>query len=122
MELDKRSRQKPAFFVSLKNSKMKDVFYSNGLIAGRLISGSKSGYRDLYPDNEVYFNANVFVLGEGKIWHGDLDITKDREILLEIAREIGKDLFILREMDGRFENEERTDSDIIKFAVHKVEI
>ena len=101
---------------------MKDVFYSKGFIPGRMISGSKSRYRDLYPDNEVYFNANVFVLGEGKIWHGDLDLTRDKDSLGEIAREIWKNLFILSEMDGRFENENRTDSDIIKFAVHKVEI
>lgn len=101
---------------------MKDVFYSRGFIPGRMISGSKSRYMDLYPDHDVYFNANVFVLGEGKIWHGDLDITRDKESLEEIAREIGKDLFILREMDGRFENENRSDSDIIKFAVYKVEI
>lgn len=101
---------------------MEEVFYSKGLIRGRLISGSKSGYRKMYPDNEVYFNANIFVLGEGKIWHGDLDVTKDRDILIEIAHEIGKSLFILREMDGRFENEERPESEIIKYAVCKIEI
>lgn len=101
---------------------MEDVFYSRGLIRGRLISGSKSRYREMYPDNEVYFNANIFVLGEGKIWNGDLDITRDKDVLEEIAREIGKDLFILREMDGRFENEKRTDPEIIKNAVHKIEI
>lgn len=101
---------------------MEDVFYSKGFIPGRMISGSKSRYREMYPENEVYFNANIFVLGEGKIWHGDLDVTRDKEVLQEIAREIGKDLFILREMDGRFENEKRTDPEIIKNAVHKIEI
>ena len=101
---------------------MQKSFYSRGLIQGRLISSSKSAYREMNPDNEVYFNANIFVLGEGKIWYGDIDITKDGEKLKEIAKEIGRDLFVLREMDGRFENEDKTDSEIIKFAVHKVEI
>ena len=38
-----------------------------------------------YPDNEVYFNCNVFVLGEGKIWYGDLDVTKEIGVLSRIA-------------------------------------
>lgn len=101
---------------------MKEKFHSKGLILGRLISGSKSRYREQYPNNEVYFNANVFVLGEGKIWYGDLDITRDGEILEEIAREIGKNLFILKEMDGRFGNENLSDVEILKLASYKVEI
>jgi hypothetical protein len=85
-----------------------------------MISYSKSTYRRKYPDNEVYFNANIFVLGEGKVWLGDLDVTKDREILQKIATEIGKDLYIVRELDGRFENENLKDSEILKVAVCKI--
>ena len=75
---------------------------------------------DRFPDNEVYFNANIFVLGEGKIWYGDIDITKEKEQLENVAREIGKDLYILREMDGRFGNEELKDSEIITRAMCKI--
>jgi hypothetical protein len=62
---------------------------------GRMISGSKSGYMKRNPGNEVYFNANIFVLGEGKIWWGDLDLTKDREVLTEISASCGKKFYIL---------------------------
>lgn len=99
---------------------MEKIFENNGFMLGRMISYSKSGYRDRFPENEVYFNSNIFLLGEGKIWYGDLDVTKDREILENIAREIGKDLYILREMDGRFENENLNDSEIIKRSVCKI--
>jgi len=99
---------------------MENFFNNEGLNLGRMISFSKSGYRDRFPDNEVYFNANIFVLGEGKIWYGDIDVTKDKEQLENIAREIGKDLYILREMDGRFGNEELKDSEIITRAMCKI--
>lgn len=95
----------------------KGAFYEAGYIPGRMISASKSGYRLKYPDNEVYFNANIFVLGEGKIWWGDIDITRDREVLEKISKDCGKKLYILREMDGRFENENASDEHILKCAV-----
>lgn len=97
-----------------------ETFTSHGLHTARMISYSKSTYRQRNPENEVYFNANIFVLGEGKVWFGDLDVTKDRETLQSIATEIGKDLYILRELDGRFENENIKDSNIIKVAVCKI--
>jgi hypothetical protein len=99
---------------------MSIFFDSEGLNLGRMISHSKSGYRDKFPDNEVYFNSNIFVLGEGKIWYGDIDVTKERDKLENIAKEIGKDLYILREMDGRFENENLGDSEIIRRSVCKI--
>jgi hypothetical protein len=99
---------------------MKEIFEEIGFGIGRMISYSKSAYRDKFPDNEVYFNSNIFVLGEGKIWYGDIDVTKEREKLENIAREIGKDLYILSEMDGRFENEELKDSEIITKARCKI--
>jgi hypothetical protein len=95
-------------------------FYEKGFISGRMISGSKSGYRQKYPDNEVYFNANIFVLGEGKVWWGDLDITRDQDLLEEVSKSCGKKLYILREMDGRFENENPSDEQIITRAITKI--
>ena len=99
---------------------MESIFKNEKLLAGRILSYSKSGYRDKFPDNEVYFNANIFVLGEGKVWFGDLDITLDEEKLKEVAEGLGKDLFILREMDGRFGNKDLPDSKIIELAVAKI--
>lgn len=70
-----------------------------------------------YPDHEVYFNGNISTIEDGKIWWGDIDMTEDRETLGEIARELGKDLYILREMDGRFENEGLSGKEYAKNAV-----
>lgn len=95
-------------------------FYENGLISGRMISGSKSGYRKLYPNNRVYFNANIFVLGEGKVWFGDLDLTKDRELLEQISISCGKKLYVVPEMYGRFGNENKDDSYIIEHTVEVI--
>lgn len=95
----------------------KTIFVQRDYHNGRMISGSKSAYRERYPENEVFFNSNIFVLGEGKIWFGDIDYTKDEETLKEIAKDLQKDLYILREMDGRFENENLQDSQIISKSV-----
>ena len=53
----------------------------------------------------VVFNANIITEPEGKVFYGDLDLTLDEEKLQLIAKEINRDLYILREMDGRFEHE-----------------
>lgn len=95
---------------------MRDLFLLEGLNFGRMLSGSKSGYMNANPDHEVYFNANIFTT-EGKLWWGDLDITKDREVLERIAEAMGQKLYVLREMDGRFENEDISEIQIMQKAV-----
>ncbi len=81
----------------------------NGFYQARLISGSKSTYRTLHPDNLVVFNANIFTKEYGKLWYGDLDLTNDAVKLKEISNEFDIIFYVLSEMDGRFENENRTD-------------
>jgi hypothetical protein len=44
------------------------------------------------------------------------------EKLQSAAESLGKDLFILKESDGRFGREKISDVEIIKLAVRKVEI
>jgi hypothetical protein len=95
-------------------------FYDEGLIPGRMLSWSKSGYREKFPENEVYFNANIFLLGEGKVWYGDLDVTRDFSILQKIASSLGKSIYILRELDGRLDKEDLSDSEILKFSVKTI--
>lgn len=82
-------------------------------IAGRMMSGSKSGYRERYPDNVAIFNANICA-GQTKVWWGDIDLTNSAEDLKQIAIQSGETLHVLFEMDGRFENE---DKPLIKNAV-----
>lgn len=72
---------------------------------GNLISFSKSTYRKLYPNNVIVFNSNLIIDGE-KIWYGDIDVTKSKNELIELSKELNKTIYILYEMDGRFSNEE----------------
>jgi hypothetical protein len=80
---------------------------------GRMISASKSGYRDRYPNNLAIFNANVCT-DAGKLWWGDVDLTLSKDALSQAAIAGGQTIYVLYEMDGRFENE---DSPKIKEAV-----
>jgi hypothetical protein len=72
---------------------------------GCMISGSKSGYRAAHPDNFAIFNANICT-NSGKIWFGDIDLTLKKEDLCELAKAHAETLYVLYEMDGRFENEQ----------------
>lgn len=92
------------------------VFEHFKLSMGRMISSSKSGYRERYPDNLVIFNANIITEKGGKVWYGDLDITRDFDVLKEIADELQEDLYILRELDARFGNENETFASLKKKA------
>jgi hypothetical protein len=76
---------------------------------GRMMAVSKTGYQNKYPDSVCLWNANVFTKGKGKIWWGDLDLTRDAEELKRFAKDQGEELFILRERDGRFDNEQAPD-------------
>ena len=71
---------------------------------GRLLSGSKRTYQERYPSHRMVFNGNVCI-ETGKLWFGDLDLTTDRKKLGHLATRLGQKIFILREMDGRFDHE-----------------
>lgn len=83
---------------------------------GAMLSGSKSGYRDSYPKNVAVFNANI-VTPNGKVWYGDFDLTKSEGKLIELAEKSGETVFLLYEMDARFENEEKPRLDKAIYAV-----
>lgn len=89
--------------------------------------GSKSGYRRMFPDNSVIFNANIVAVYDKihsakfkdlelyetrfedieKVWHGDLDLSSiTSDLLLKISNKYRDVQFlILYEMDARFGNE-----------------
>jgi hypothetical protein len=85
---------------------------------GAMISGSKSSYVKHNPNNLAIFNSNVIALIDKptKIWFGDIDITKSIKNIQALAKELGVSLVVLREMDGRFNNEEspKVDRFVIK--------
>lgn len=70
---------------------------------GCMLSGSKSSYLHANPKNVVFFNANLYNAEGIKIWYGDLDITKSRAKLQELAKTLGETLYVTREMPFRFE-------------------
>lgn len=88
---------------------------------GKMLSSSKSGYRNRNPENEIFFNANIFTVEDGKIWWGDIDYTKDRETLEKIAMKLERKLYIVKELDGRFENENIKTNQIKKRAIKLIQ-
>jgi len=74
----------------------------------RMISGYKSFYRSIHPDNFVIFNSNLIIKEYGKLWWGDLDVTVDGPKLKKIAEQIGTTIYILYETHCRFDTEKDT--------------
>jgi hypothetical protein len=85
----------------MTQQEIEKAFSKRNLFVGRMISAHK-----ISPKGEFcVWNANVIAESSGKVWFGDLNITKDATKLKEVAIEIGEKLFVLREMDARFETE-----------------
>ena len=68
---------------------------------GKMLSGSKQAS----AERRIVWNANVLA-GTSKIWYGDLSITDSQEALQELADKLDTTIFVLREMDCRFDTEE----------------
>ena len=73
--------------------------------SGRLISWTKHRYAEQHADHVPIFNANVALSPVVKVWHGDLDLTVDEPLLLDLARRTGRIVYVLDERDGRFQHE-----------------
>lgn len=73
-------------------------------LMGRMVGGSKSIYSYDNPKNVIVFNANIATEKDGKIWHGDLDLTLDNEKLIELYKKIGK-FYVFHESHLRFGKE-----------------
>ena len=64
---------------------MQQYFDAYGFHDGRMLGGSKMDYSEKHPDDLIIFNANVLMLGYGKVWYGDINLTEDYLVLREIA-------------------------------------
>ncbi len=73
-------------------------------LPNRLISPSKTRYREANADHVAVFNANVCIAA-GKLWYGDFDLTLDEAQLVDLATRTGEVVYLLYETDGRFEHE-----------------
>lgn len=72
---------------------------------GNMLSGTKD--RTRFP--LAVWNANVCTRRLGKVWFGDLDLGSEstRETLQAVASAIREEVYVLREMDARFDTEEK---------------
>lgn len=93
------------------------ILSNEDLPHGRMLSYSKTEYKDANPNSVVYFNANILTIKEGKIWYGDLDLTKDAEGLKRVAAKLGETLFVLKELDCRFDDEMKPIDELIVLAI-----
>lgn len=96
---------------------VKQSLKDNSFVNGRMISYSKSAYRELNPKSVCYFNANIVTARDGKVWYGDLDLTKDALALKVVAEQTGQTIYVLKELDCRFEDEGKDGTQLIGKAV-----
>jgi hypothetical protein len=71
---------------------------------GRILNGSKSAPAGHFR----FWNANVYVdkvdhTDAIKVWFGDIDLKDDADKLRELARRLGRRVFVTKEMPYRFE-------------------
>ena len=86
---------------------------------GRLLHQSKVTYTRQHPNSNPVFNANVCIAA-GKVWFGDIDVglKDDADKLKRLAKVLGQRVYVLREHDGRFDNEAKP---LLDKAVYTVE-
>ena len=75
---------------------------AHGFIEGRLITFSKSLYREAYPKHIVLFNACLFNTKGEEVWWGDVDLTRDWKVFYETARALNETLILTPETPYRF--------------------
>ena len=68
---------------------------------GRMLSGSK-----IAPTGQrIIWNSNICTKEHGKIWFGDFNVTKELNKLIDLAFKLNSVVYVLYEMDARFDNE-----------------
>jgi len=97
----------------MNKEKIQQIFHNKNLIIGRIISP----YKNAPKNNVCVWNANVMTKENGKVWYGDLNLTKDYKKLNEICGIIGKTLYVLKEEDCRFGKENDSIDSLIQKAV-----
>lgn len=69
---------------------------------GRTISATKSA-----PANcDRVWNGNLCTKEDGKIWFGDLNLTREKWHIQKLANDLNKTVYVLRERDARFSTAE----------------
>ena len=105
------------FKPSMTIMEIQKHFDAHGFYDARMIGGSKSFYRQEYLDDLIVFNANVLMPNYGKVWYGDLNLTRDYIVLKSIADTLDTKLYVLWEMDARFGEETKPLNELLDKAV-----
>ena len=105
------------FKPSMTIMEIQKHFSAFGFHDARMIGGSKSVYRQEYLDDLIVFNANVLMPNYGKVWYGDLNLTRDYIVLKSIADTLDTKLYVLWEMDARFGEETKPLNELLDKAV-----
>ena len=92
------------------------LFRHNGLDQSRILSFSKSNYRNEHPNDLILFNANVLTTKE-KVWYGDINLSQEENKLQDVAKMLCEDLYVLSESDCRFETENLPIEELLSKAV-----
>lgn len=91
--------------VSSSSQKITKLLEKDFGICGRMLYGSKTfGREDCEKKGWIFIpNANIFLEGGYKVWHGDFIINKENQKKLkDISKKFKKDLYLLYESKGRF--------------------
>lgn len=82
---------------------------------GRMLSGSKTSP----PGETVFWNGNVFTEFVQKLWHGDINVTRDMAKLQALADDLACAIYVTRESPFRFEAVSIEKLDAIKVSPTK---
>lgn len=97
----------------MNTNELNELFKKYKLPCGRMISGSKTAPKG----HTCVWNANIVIKSQGKIWYGDLDVSKEGDNLKRIADIIDEIIYVLRERDCRFGTENDKIDTLIQNAV-----
>jgi hypothetical protein len=100
-----------------KSIRILPTFEKNGFPVRRVLSPCSEDYCEQFPDHFVVPKANIILPPLGKVWQGDLDLTRDGAALTEMAWEFRTNLWILHEDRARFGNEKRSMKALLADAV-----
>ena len=104
--------------INLKAKDKQEAIEGHLGTSGRLLSASKSMYRDKFPNHIVYFNACLFDKDLKQVWFGDIDLDIDKESLQMLANYLKETIYLTREQPYRWDGLKKEDinkSEVIIF-------
>jgi hypothetical protein len=81
------------------------------------IIGRESEEEQVKEWNKFSSDPEMYSCALEKVWYGDLDLTLEEDKLVILSRLLEASVFIVREMDGRFDNEKKPN---IKESIYQI--